>query len=142
METQQNQRHDETVVEPDPHSNGQSVVQPIDFEESEIVINVKGGKYDGKTLTFDSFSVQLIVEEMLDNHPEIKMTDDEASQAFGDKWEPGLVYYRRSPKWLKKLSDEIEEACGACTPAIADRLWKEVGRIEHELKKNTDETQS
>ncbi len=121
----------------------QTKLELDDFSNPVVAVMIKDGKHAGSTFEYSISQVSLVLNEQIDAHPEIVMSDDEASKAWGNEWDPNLTYYKRTTKFLKALSDGIAEFCEVyCDPMLADYLWQAVTDAEQVLKKSTDETPS
>lgn len=111
--------------------------------DDDIVMEVKGGIYDGQRLSFDLFSTQLVIDKVLKRWKgRLEMSAEEAMSGFPETFNPSQTYYRRDPMFLRELSADLADVFGKCTPAIADWLWHKVGQVEDVVKKNTGDQQS
>jgi len=114
----------------------------VDIRDQSFAFRIKGGDRDGQLLNCDLTLLGLVIKEVQDKHKSaITMSEAEARQAQEDRgldYSEGSIYFRRTAKFIKDLSDAIADNFGFCTPTIADDVWTRFTEIELALKKNTE----
>lgn len=131
----------ETPVDPKAQTHNE-----VDIRDQSFTFRILGGDRAGEKLSCDLTLLSLVIKEVQTKHEsQITMTPEEARKAQEDRGLPyteGNVYFRRTAKFVKDLSDAIADHFGFCTPTIADDIWTRFHEIEQAVKKNTESQQN
>lgn len=125
----------ETLAAQHPSANGE--LPRVVREEIKWIEVV-----DGKDVEFavGAYLASLVVEEAIGAHPEIRMSDEEASKD-NPEWDSNLVYYREDPRFIVDLARRLSEAFEKdISPEGANIVWRKVGELRDQKKSSTDQT--
>jgi hypothetical protein len=127
----------------DVEQNGRH--KPVSLTINEVAVKIDGGSLNGQTLVGELPLLEIVIYEVQGEH-NITMPDLKA-QAL-DNYQPGHVYFKPNLKFLLSLAARINEydilveeetrQPRECTATIANAVWREVLRLQGELKKSTD----